>query len=122
MDDDFDYGALSLRTTTAYAVKADVQFISGTILLIFGIVGSFLVYAMLIYRRKKISIGVRYYAFFIVTCNLIYLVIPYLLSYLSGLFLGQSYRKLLVVPIYKYDARRGRQGLRELQPYDHTMV
>ncbi|KAE9550948.1 hypothetical protein FO519_005837 [Halicephalobus sp. NKZ332] len=69
----FDYGDLATVVTTPYTVKANAQFISGTVLLILGIVGSLLVYLMLICKRGRGFAGTRYYAFFLVTCNLLYL-------------------------------------------------
>lgn len=80
-DGSFDYGDLAVRTTTSYAVKADAQFISGTVLLIFGVIGSLLVYVMLIRGWKRTSVGISFYAFFLVTCNIIYLVTLILFSF-----------------------------------------
>lgn len=74
---DFDYGDLAVINTTPFTLRADGVFISGTVLLALGIIGSFLVYFSLICRRGCYFRGNRYYCFFLVTCNLLYLVSCY---------------------------------------------
>uniref|UniRef100_A0AC34QYJ5 Uncharacterized protein n=1 Tax=Panagrolaimus sp. JU765 TaxID=591449 RepID=A0AC34QYJ5_9BILA len=69
----FDYGDLAVFATTPFTVRADFNFLSGAILLALGILGNFFVYLMLLVKRGKGFRGCRYYSFFMVTCNLIYM-------------------------------------------------
>lgn len=70
----FDYGDYEAYTKTPYSIKNVVYFSVVSALFILGIVGTLVVLLLLLVKKGKHFRGVRWYAFNMMLCNLLYLV------------------------------------------------